>query len=232
MDASLVVAVVALLVAFWGLYLTALRPADVVLDHVPAGLEFYPGGYQTGLIQELGTPDASLPSFQTFRACVFLSNGGAHTALLDSISVTGFAYNGDREPLWVDAELAQVHEPQGNTTVHIGLPLVLEPADGATLFLHSRGVGAPIGTSVEYARRLGGLKSVDITVAWTFRRAPGALWSVVPRGFRPSRRSVRRTETVRLDAAEFVQGALDHWREREDARHDELLAAASSGAAP
>jgi hypothetical protein len=228
-NAGLIVAVVALVVAVWSLYLTALRPADVVLDQVPAGGEFRPGGYSTApLLQELHHDDVQLPAARFIRPCVFMSNGGAHTALLEYLKVTGFRSSGN-PPLWVDATLAEVHTPEGNSTVPAGIPHVLEPADGITLFLICRLQQAPIDEVEEYARRLGAIGRFDIDVEWSFRRSPSAFWGVMPARFRPPRVSVIRRATLVIDGATFVSETIAFWR-LEAGHHHVLIKQAEKAA--
>jgi hypothetical protein len=113
--ASLVVAVVALVLAVAALYLTALRRADVEVDHVPA-------------------PNAvtGAPPAQTLVVVLFVSNTGVRGGVLRDLVFT--SVGGAPSDTWTAIKTAgiQVGAERGL------LPLVLAPGDGAMVTMTGR----------------------------------------------------------------------------------------------
>jgi hypothetical protein len=96
---------------------------------------------------------------------VFLSNSGAHGAVVVGVSLGGFRYIGSQPALWQHiAPPLEIRE-----VPFIGpakrFPIVLDAGEGETLFLRSTLVANPErGDGEAFARAVAGLQAVELTV--------------------------------------------------------------------
>jgi hypothetical protein len=147
---------------------------------------------------------------------VFVSNGGAHSGLLEAIGLIRVRWNGSKPFFDLAAQLtAYLYDSTGPA-----MPRVLEAGDGFPLRLQIAATDVRMDAD-EFARRLGEFQSLEFEVEWTFRRATPAGWSLVPRPWRRPRTTVSRAARFELDAQHFVVETLDFWG-REGGPHERL----------
>jgi hypothetical protein len=201
---SLAVAGIALVVSVASLYLTSLRRADIECDLVPDGSQIGDGGFFN-----------EHPEEKAITACVFLSNSGAHGAVVVSVTLGAFRYVGAEPALWQD--IAPPHEVREGPFIAPAkrFPIVLDAGEGETLFLRSALTANPArGAGEDYARAVAGLQAVELMVTWSFMRSATPLSKATRR-----RRTERCESTVRLDATAFREGARAFWRSNAAYQH-------------
>jgi hypothetical protein len=196
---SLAVAGVALIVSFASLYLASLRRADIDCDLVTQGSRLGDGGFMN-----------EHPDEKALTVCVFMSNSGAHGAVVEGVALGGFRYIGTEPALWQGIgpphEVFPTANPYGPQRP---FPIVLEAGEGETMFLRAALVAYPArGGGADFARAVAGLEAVELTVTWTFTRSATPLSKATRR-----RRTERREQKVRLDGSDFRESARRFWRE-------------------
>jgi hypothetical protein len=122
---SLVVAGVALIVSIVSLYLTSLRRVDIDCDLVTQGSRLGDGGFMN-----------EHPDEKALTVCVFLSNSGAHGAVVESVGLGGFRYIGTKPALWQGISPPHGVFPTANPyTPPKAFPIVLEAGEGETMVM-------------------------------------------------------------------------------------------------
>lgn len=212
------IAIVALAISAATLYLTALRRATVECDEVPNMSELRHAGFSTRAGNE------QFPIVKHAKICLFISNSGTSSAVLDGLWVTDFSEHTFEvrepwEPLWEPLAIDHFHvtdrgdlEPTyGGRPFHIPRPV--EAGDTAIAWLW---LDLPSGADDvhDWARRLGNLYRVEVGIAWAYWRSRSPLWALVPRRLRPDarQREIRQT-TVELDTIALRRACADVWQQ-------------------
>jgi hypothetical protein len=179
---SLAVALAALAVAYASLYLTVLRPAEIVMTAVAMSNEMEMSGAVNGL-----------PTTSELRLCVIVSNFGARGALVNGFGFSDFEYVGTNPHLWSGVGQPDTRVNLMPGTSHLPLPIPLTPNANETVFLVARlQASDPPQSAEEYAQRLAGLDTLRVTAFCTYRRLTG----------RPGSRERESKERILLETVE------------------------------
>jgi hypothetical protein len=139
---------------------------------------------------------------------IYLANSGAAGTFVEDIDVTDFKHHGDALTLWsgIDEEIPVA------ASWGVGKETVFERSDAHRGTLKVYLARSPdIATAEEVARRVAGLRSVEVTVRWAFRRA---------RLLRPGQRETKRNHVhVPIDGATYHNACVAEWREIEATQH-------------
>jgi hypothetical protein len=219
-----IIALAALIVSSATLYLTALRRADIEFDHIASASEAELTGFATG-----GGSLISWPTMRMVHVCLFVSNGGTSSGVIESLKLEDLEVVGDgADGLWTVIESQVVNSSRDPHVIGKALPRGAEPGDADTLWIHVR-LPAAGGNADEYARRLAGLTAIRFTARWRYARTRGPHWSLVPERWRPPRREVvEGAAPVEISMDRFRSSVISHW-ETTGGDHHRRLARIAKG---
>jgi hypothetical protein len=192
-----VIALAALIVSGATLYLTVLRHAEIEVDTIRRATGLRSSGFHSA------SHPVRMPRPPSIELRLFVSHGGASSAVLEDAALKDFACVSDGDPLWSDI-------------VHVGhfdaqVPLAMEVGDAKTVQVAIGLAGAPADPT-EYARRLGGLRRLRLTLEWTYARSRSPLWGLLPDEQRPDRRQlVTESLPITIDCTAFREEAIAFW---------------------
>jgi hypothetical protein len=186
---SILLAAGAFFVSGASLWLASLRRPNVNVDRIPTRGELQATGWTGAMVS--GT---------RMTLHFYVANSGASGTVVERLTVTEFREVSDRQRIWSDLE--------PGTAASVVFPLAMERDDAKTGDMRGglawNNEPPQIATEDDFARRLGGPRAVSVTFVWAFRR---------PHLFRPWRqKTVERREVVAIDAAEYREQNLSHWR--------------------
>lgn len=196
---SLFLAAAAFVVSIASLWLTSLRRPKVEVDRVESMRS------PELLLDSWGN---GMPVAHDIKLRIFVANSGASGTVVERFDVVDLVEVNDGKPLW-----SAVGHLSGPDVID-ALPVALERDDARTFEVNRQLVwhedlswlpGGPGPAPIEeLARRLGTLRSVSVTLTWTYRRPK------LPR--LRKRERVEARQTLQLDVASGRQQAIDHWR--------------------
>jgi hypothetical protein len=191
---SILLAGLAFVVSFMSLWLTSLRWPRVEVEHLPDGRELRPG--------VIPRVTKGMPQQHTLTLSVFAYNTGASATVVRRFVAEDFAEDNAGASLFAGMGA-------GNWPVKPAMPLALErdDAEPAEFRLGLR-LSAPDDPE-EYARRLAGLRSVRVTLRWSFRG----------RRFPRKRVWIEDHTDVTVSAAALREEVLPVWRAYDDTAH-------------
>lgn len=193
MDASVLLAAAAFVTSVASLYLTSLRRARIVWDHLPEGDQFEPWSWSQ-----------AIPERPYVAAAVFVSNAGAHSSVLEKWDLEDFRCVGRGPALFNAASYAALRKqptPHMNPSTP---PWPVDANDGHSYYATAALQTADdVNDSTTYARRLRDLEGLQLTMRWSYRRA-----RVMPWG--DSRRTTK-TKTFTVSAAKLRSLVRTHW---------------------
>lgn len=211
-----IIALAALLVSGATLYLTALRRADIEFDIV----ESASGPHLTGY-SNTGGSRAQLPSIRSFEVCVFASNGGASSGVIEDLQLEHVRVEGAGPPLWEGLRIQWL----SNGRLHgqgVEAPWGIEAGDADVVWIHGE-LSPERREPVDYARRLAGLDAIRVEVHWRYARTRGPFWTLLPARWRPPRRqTVSGISDLKLNMTAFKAAVIDFWDSQGDEIYEEL----------
>lgn len=209
-----------MVVSVGGLYLTALRRADIEVDYIPSTS----GISATGLTPRRPGNNTELPPAGEVSLCLFVSNTGAGGGVLERLEADSLEYLGDAPVLWTGISSQSLRDSPKAVFASVLLPIALESGDATTVWLRVH-LREPDHSPAEYAAALGGLRGLRLTVGWTYARPGSALGALVPKRWRSrGRQSLSASRQVEIDCAPLRSYAIQQWRTK-DQHHQRLTSA-------
>lgn len=199
---AIVIAGAALLVSLATIYVTALQPADIILEYADE---------EQPVVRGPGFAGPVLHYPQSITIPVFAANVGNHGGVMIKIEVCDLVYEGADPPVWTGV----------GPTTHIP-PCGYEAGDVKPGIVQAQLVGDPLTTPEQGAERVRGLTSIRVTVRWTFLRTPGplkSLWRKLSHLPQPGSEAITRSFDVSLDCRAYKAEVLAHWRHWKEFHH-------------
>jgi hypothetical protein len=218
MPAELVVSLVALLVAIASLYLSALRPGQVAVDHVQMADSFGPEGFDV-----LPGSAWEMPAVRFVQVALAATNPSRRPAVLERIELTGFEYLGAKPEVFLGFGEQHLSESLGQADAPVDLPIALRGDEARTLRLTAE-LGRGFGTMNprNWARGLRSFEGVRATVEWSYTQPRPLWWRFVPGRRELRRRTVTGRFSITVSGREFRAATVRYWRGKRDVHHEQL----------